>query len=275
MRQFREPMEIPPPAFILFSAFLFGSLIGSFFNVVIYRMPRGQSVAWPPSHCVKCDYRIRFYDNIPVISWLLLRGKCRSCRTPIGWIYPLVELFTAATAVAVAAWVLSHDYPPDFVVALFFFTLVSVPILVIDLRHFLIPDLFTFPGMALGLGLSLYPGGISFAESLMGGAGAGGLLWLVGFAAEKALRKEAMGLGDVKLLAMAGTLFGLKAALLGLVFASFLGCLLGIPFLLIRGRTASNHIPFGPFICAGVLIAVLAGDKIWAWYFSLMPMSTL
>ncbi len=266
---------VPPIAFILFSAFVFGSLVGSFFNVVIYRMPRNQSVAWPPSHCVRCDYRIRFYDNIPVLSWLLLGGKCRSCRAPIGRIYPVIELITGVTATVTVAWVFTRPLDAGFSIALVYLALVSIPILVIDLRHYLIPDLFTYPGMALGLAISLLPNGLEFSESLIGLVGAGGCLWLVGFAAGKLLRKEAMGLGDVKLLAMAGALFGLNITLLGLLLASILGCLIGIPLLLVRKPGTSNHIPFGPFICAGILLAALAGDKIWTWYFNLFPLPNL
>jgi len=266
-----EPILLSPVAAALFGG-LFGAMIGSFFNVVIYRMPRGESVVWPPSRCTRCGYRIRPFENIPVLSWVLLRGKCKSCGIGISAEYPLVEAATAAVA-AVAAWFFfsaGAGYPLDFKIALTFLAMASIPIFVIDFRHFLIPDLITFPGIALGLGLSFIPDGLTPQQSLMGGAGSALFLWSIGFVATLALKKDAMGLGDVKLVAMAGALFGLQTALFGLIFASVLGCIVGVPMLLLRKLNEHRHIPFGPYICAGTLIAAFYGERVMDWYMSLL-----
>jgi leader peptidase (prepilin peptidase)/N-methyltransferase len=213
-----------------------GLMAGSFFNVVIYRMPRGESVVWPPSKCQSCGYRIPFYFNVPVLSWLVLRGKCKSCGAPISAQYPLVEALTGLVAAGLAAFFAYAYADADlgFRIGFAYLVLTSIPIFVIDFRHFLIPDLLTYPGILLGLALSFLSGGIEPRQSLIGAVGAGALLWLLGFLASLAFKKEAMGLGDVKLVAMTGALFGIKTALFGLVFASILGCLVGVPMLLLR-----------------------------------------
>jgi leader peptidase (prepilin peptidase) / N-methyltransferase len=264
-------MPYPPP-FLIALATLLGLMAGSFFNVVIYRMPRGESVVWPPSKCPSCGYRIPFYLNMPVFAWLLLRGKCGSCRAPISAQYPLIEALTGAMAGGLAAF-FAYVLPGadlGFMLAFAYLALASIPIFVIDIRHFLIPDLLTYPGILIGLGLSFLPGGITPAQSLIGAAGAGGLLWLIGFAASLLLKKEAMGLGDVKLTAMAGAMFGLQTALFGLMFASVLGCIVGVPVLLSRKLNESRHIPFGPFICLGTALAAFYGAPFLDWYLGLL-----
>src|SRR5882757_5741348 len=146
---------IPPALGTLFGG-LFGLMVGSFFNVVIYRMPRGESVVWPPSRCMGCGYQIKFYENVPVIAWLLLRGKCKSCGIALSKQYPIIEAVTGITA-ALCAWfflTIGDVLPMDFKIGVTFLALASIPIFVIDFRHFLIPDLLTYPGILLGLGLS-------------------------------------------------------------------------------------------------------------------------
>lgn len=258
---------LPLPFHLVFAG-LFGLMVGSFFNVVIYRMPRGESVVWPPSRCTQCGYRIKPFENLPVLSWLLLRGKCKSCGTPISIQYPLVEAVTGLLAVLVAGFFLvpGAAHPLDFKLGFAFLLLASVPIFIIDIRHFLIPDVITYPGILLGLGLSFLPGGQTPLQSLIGAAGAGFFLWLVGFTASQLLKKDAMGLGDVKLIAMSGALFGIQTALVGLLFASFLGCLVGLPLLLLRRLDQSRHIPFGPYICLGVMGAALYAKPLIRWY---------
>ena len=264
-------LPIPPPLLIALAG-LFGMMAGSFFNVVIYRMPRGESVVWPPSRCQDCGYSIPFYLNVPVFAWLALRGRCKSCRAPISAQYPLIEALTGALAAGLAAFFLYGftDADPGFAIAFAYLVLASVPIFVIDFRHFLIPDLLTYPGIALGLALSFLPGGIEPRQSLIGAAGAGAFLWSLGFAASLILKKEAMGLGDVKLVAMAGALFGIRVALFGLIFASVLGCLVGVPMLLLRRLNESRHIPFGPYICLGTALAAFYGEPFLAWYMGLL-----
>ncbi len=261
-----------PPLFIIVVATLFGLLAGSFFNVVIYRMPRGESVVWPPSRCMNCGYRIPFYLNVPVLAWVVLRGKCKSCASPISAQYPLIEALTGALAGLCAAYfsIPGADLPLGFKLGFTYLVLASVPIFVIDFRHFLIPDLLTYPGILIGLGLSFIPDGITWQQSLVGAAGAGAFLWLIGFAASILLKKEAMGLGDVKLVAMAGALFGIQTALFGLIFASILGCLVGVPMMLLRKLNEQRHIPFGPYICVGTALAAFFAQDALDWYMRLL-----
>lgn len=264
-------MPFPPPL-LIFLAAVFGLMAGSFFNVVIYRMPRGESVLWPPSKCQSCGYRIPFYLNVPVLAWIVLGGKCKSCRAPISAQYPLIEALTGLLAAGVAAF-FAYVFPDadlGFRIGIAYLVLASVPIFVIDFRHFLIPDLLTYPGILLGLALSFLPDGLTPLQSLTGAVGAGATLWLVGFAASVLLKKEAMGLGDVKLTAMAGALFGLQTALFGLIFASLLGCLVGVPMLLLRRLNESRHIPFGPYICVGTAVAAFYGAPFLDWYMGLL-----
>jgi leader peptidase (prepilin peptidase) / N-methyltransferase len=266
-----EPVLLPGWVVIGFAG-LFGSMVGSFFNVVIYRMPRGESVVWPASHCTHCGYRIKTYQNIPILSWLLLRGKCRSCRSPISMQYPIIEALTGVASALVMAYLIrgGAEFPWDFKVGLAYLALTSIPIFIIDFRHYLIPDVLTLPGIVLGLLISFLPGGLSPWQSLLGGAGAGFFLWLVGYAASLLLKKDAMGLGDVKLIAMAGCLFGLQVSLFGLIFASVLGCVAGLPMLLLKKLDEQHHIPFGPYICLGVMIAALFGTDLMDWYWGLV-----
>lgn len=262
---------IPP---LLGTAFggIFGLMVGSFFNVVIYRMPRGESVVWPPSRCMGCGYRIKFYENVPVLSWVWLRGKCKSCGIPLSPQYPMVEALTGLVAALVSWYFLTAgaEFPWDFKIGVAFLALASIPIFVIDFRHFLIPDLLTYPGALLGLALSFLPGGQTPMQSLTGLAAAGGFLWLVGFVATLVLKKEAMGLGDVKLIAMAGALFGAPIALFGLIFASLLGCVVGVPMMLLRRLDEHRHIPFGPYICVGVILSAFFGQTALDWYMHLL-----
>jgi leader peptidase (prepilin peptidase)/N-methyltransferase len=264
-------MPYPPPILIVLAS-VFGLMAGSFFNVVIYRMPRGESVVWPPSKCQTCGYRIPFYLNMPVLAWLILRGKCKSCGAPISAQYPLIEALTGVVAGGLAAF-FAYAHPEadlGFMLACAYLALATIPIFVIDIRHFLIPDLLTYPGILVGLALSFLPEGLTPMQSLGGAAGAGGLLWFIGFAASYLLKKEAMGLGDVKLTAMAGALFGLQTALFGLMFASILGCIVGVPVLLLRRLNPNRHIPFGPFICLGTALAAGYGAPFLHWYLGLV-----
>jgi leader peptidase (prepilin peptidase)/N-methyltransferase len=264
-----ETLPLPMPDWLAtLSAGLFGLIVGSFFNVVIYRMPLGKSVVWPPSQCTRCGYRIPFYENVPVLSWLILRGKCKSCGVGISVQYPLIEAFTGLVAALVALYFLGQGsaQPWDYKIGFAYLMLTSIPIFVIDFRHFLIPDVLTYPGILLGLGLSFLPGGLTPQQSLLGGGGAALFLWLIGFAASLLMKKDAMGLGDVKLVAMAGALFGLQTALFGLIFASFLGCLIGIPMLAWKRLDEHHHIPFGPYICVGTMLSALFGRQFLDWY---------
>jgi leader peptidase (prepilin peptidase)/N-methyltransferase len=237
-----------------------GLLAGSFLNVVAWRLPRGESLALPGSHCPGCDHPVRPYDNVPVVSWLVLRGRCRDCRTPISARYPLVEGLTAALAAGV---VLTNDGPRDVLLGLVLVALL-VPIALIDLDHRIIPNRLTGLGAlaALAIGLATDPGGVP--EQLIAAAAAGGFLLLAALA-----RPGGMGMGDVKLAGMLGLFLGREVAV-ALLVALVAGTLVGVVVMARRGvgEGRKTAIPFGPFLALGGAVALLAGPAIVDWYLS-------
>jgi leader peptidase (prepilin peptidase)/N-methyltransferase len=260
-------LDLPLWFSIILSGML-GAAAGSFFNVVIHRVPRGESVFHPGSHCPRCGHKIPFHQNIPIFSWIILKGRCKYCREPISAMYPTVELVTAALSILLY-WVLLHKNicsSTDIALGLYFFILATIPIFLIDIRHHLIPDVLNYTGMVLGLGLSFIPGGNSPLQSFSGLLGAGVILWIIRIAAQKLLKKEALGLGDVKLLAMAGSLFGLFNVLLGLFIGSLLGSVSGFLLMAVKKLNQQKQIPFGPFLCLGIIIAVIWGEQMLDWY---------
>jgi len=253
-----------------------GLCIGSFFNVLIWRIPRGESIVWPPSHCTGCGGRIGAFDNFPVVSYVLLGGKCRRCGSRISPIYPIVEIITAAVLIAVwrlldisllSPWYM--NIAPVFKVTSL---LLLIPISVIDIRHYIIPDRFTLPFLLFSIGLSFIPDGVSpwYANPLMslfGAVAGGGTLFVVGAVGTFAMKKgDAMGMGDVKLMAYLGALWGYKAALLGIAFGALLGSVAGGVMLLTKSLSDDHRIPFGPFLAAGTAIAIFAGEPLLQWY---------
>ena len=251
-----------------------GLCVGSFFNVLIWRIPRGESIAWPPSHCTGCGNKIKFRDNVPVISYLILGGKCRHCKARISFGYPLVEILTAVTLIA--AWHLL-DVRPQQPWYLNIIPLVQVaslmllvPISVIDIRHYIIPDRFTLTFLALALGLSFVPGDLSPVQALLGALAGGGTLLMMGIIGTYILKKgDAMGMGDVKLMAWFGALWGWKAALIGIAFGALLGAVAGGIMILIKKLGDDHRIPFGPFLGAGTAVAIFLGDPLLQWYLGL------
>ena len=246
--------------------FWVGLSLGSFFNVLIWRLPRGESVVFPPSHCPNCDHRIRPWENIPVVSFLLLKGKCSSCKNRISWIYPATELTTAA--MALLFWYLLWERDQTiWGYLLFGFEWVSllliIPIAIIDLRHYIIPDIFTIPFLFLALAISFIPGAVSPLYSAIGMLAGGGSLLVIGWLGKILFKKgEAMGGGDIKLMAFIGALWGPQIALLSIVFGAFSGSLAGLGLMAARRLDDEHKIPFGPFLGLGVWIAVFAGDTI-------------
>jgi leader peptidase (prepilin peptidase) / N-methyltransferase len=237
-----------------------GLLVGSFLNVVAWRLPRGESLATPGSHCPGCDHPVRPYDNVPVLSWLALRGRCRDCRTPISARYPLVEALTAALAAGV---VLANDGPHDVLLGLVLVALL-VPLALIDLDHRIIPNRLTALGAvaALAIGAATDLGGVP--EQLSAGVAAGGFLLLAALA-----RPGGMGMGDVKLAGMLGLFLGREVAV-ALLVALVVGSLVGVAVMARTGVAAGRKtaIPFGPFLALGGVVAVLAGPAIVEWYLS-------
>jgi leader peptidase (prepilin peptidase) / N-methyltransferase len=239
---------------------LFGAAVGSFLNVCICRWPADESVVSPPSRCPGCGQRIGWRDNVPVLGWLLLRGRCRTCREPVSVLYPAVEL--GAAGIWVLASVVFGFNWQALGMALFFTILLGIA--ATDARTYIIPNEFTYGGLAIGLLLALAPGGLTVLESLLGAAVGFGLLYLVAVGGEWWLGKPAMGGGDIKMMAMVGAFLGPWGALLTI----FSGALVGtIVFLPISLRT-EKLVPFGIFLSLGAFVTALWGDEFVAWYAS-------
>jgi leader peptidase (prepilin peptidase)/N-methyltransferase len=235
-----------------------GLVAGSYLNVVIHRLPREESTVLPRSRCPACGAIIEARDNIPLLSYLLLRGRCRSCRAPISWRYPAIEALTAVLVVAClevygVTW-------RAFVAAVFCCLLVALG--AIDLEHFLLPDALTKPGIALGLGIAWFADWIRWQDALVGALVGGGALWLLGELWYRLRGEEGMGLGDVKMLAMVGAFLGWQGVLVTVVLASAAGAALGLA-LVARGRLdLGSRLPFGVFLSVGALVALFVGPAL-------------
>jgi leader peptidase (prepilin peptidase) / N-methyltransferase len=247
-----------PEPYLLALAALLGAAVGSFLNVCAYRWPEELSVVSPPSKCPACDTPIRWFDNVPVLGWLWLRGRCRSCRARISVQYPLVELATALLW-AGAVWRLGLSW--EALSAAVFFTLL-LGIALSDARTYIIPDEFTLGGLAIGLALSFAPGGVSWVQALLGALLGGGLLWLVAIGGEWAFGKEAMGGGDIKMMAMVGAFLGPLGVLLTIFLGALLGTLIFAPISLRTGKP----VPFGIFLALGAFVTHLFGGAMVGWY---------
>ncbi|MBW3573215.1 MAG: prepilin peptidase [Gemmatimonadetes bacterium] len=237
---------------------LVGAAVGSFLNVCVYRWPADLSVVSPPSRCGACETPIRWHDNVPVVGWLWLRGRCRACGVRISIQYPLVELLTAALWV-MAVWRFGVSWQA-LSTALFFTILLGIALS--DARTYIIPDQFTLGGLVLGLALSFAPGGMEPLRSVIGAALGFALLWLVAVVGEWAFKKPAMGGGDIKMMAMVGAFLGP----LGVLLTIFLGALFGsLIFAPISYRTG-KLVPFGIFLAVGAAITEPFGTAIIDWY---------
>jgi leader peptidase (prepilin peptidase)/N-methyltransferase len=247
---------------ILAAVTALGMVVGSFLNVCIHRIPRGESLAWPGSHCPTCDHPLRWYDNVPALSYLWLRGRCRYCQAPITPRYLIVELVTGLLFLGLVL-----VYPPGFLLAArLLFGCALIVLFVIDLDHHILPNVITVPGILVGFGLSL-AGPPGWRSSLIGIALGGGIPFAIAWTYEKVRGHEGLGMGDVKMLAMIGAFLGWPLMLLSLVLASFTGSIVGVGFIA-AGKGARYALPFGTFLAIGALVAVVAGDAIVAWYLS-------
>jgi leader peptidase (prepilin peptidase)/N-methyltransferase len=238
-----------------------GLIVGSFLNVCIYRLPRRESVNWPGSHCTSCNRSLSWYENVPLVSWLALGGRCRTCRTPISAVYPIVE---AITGLAFLAAFLLYGLTPIFLVRVAFAGAMIV-LFVIDLRHRILPNVITVPGIVLGVVASVWlpPG---WRSSLLGLVIGGGVLFLIGEIYYRTRGVEGMGMGDVKMLAMIGAFLGWPLMLLTLILASCAGSLFG-GAMIVSGRGGMKAaLPFGTFLAVGALIAAVAGEPMVTWY---------
>jgi leader peptidase (prepilin peptidase)/N-methyltransferase len=244
-------------------AFIFGSCIGSFLNVCIYRLPASKSILFPPSSCPECGESIRPYDNIPIISFLWLKGKCRRCQSTISIRYPLVELMGGLFAICVY---LKFGLTLEAVIYYIFIAALLV-ITFIDVDHRIIPDAISLPGIPLGFLASFFVSEITYKESLIGLLAGGGSLLLVAWTYSLIAKKEGMGGGDIKLLAMIGAWVGWKGVLLTIFAASAIGTLSGLLVMFKSKKNMKLAIPFGPFLSIGAIIHLFFGKELIFWYF--------
>jgi leader peptidase (prepilin peptidase) / N-methyltransferase len=257
---------VPPLEFWILAATSVGLVVGSYLNVVIHRLPLGISTVTPASHCPACGSAVRAQDNIPVLSWLLLRGRCRDCRAPISPRYPLVEL---ATGAGFAAAVVRFGPTLEALAGALLFALL-LALAGIDLDHLLLPDKLTLTGLALGLAAQLALPTGSLAKGLAGALVGAGFLLAVAGAWELLKGFEGMGLGDVKMLAMIGAFLGIPGVVVTLVVGTFVGSAVGLG-LVAAGRGAmSSKLPFGVFLAAGGAVALFAGDSMVRSYLALL-----
>ena len=239
-----------------FFAFIFGAAVGSFLNVCIFRMPAKTSIIKPLSQCPHCHHPIRFYDNIPLISYIVLRGKCRDCSGKISWRYPLVELITAVLSLLLF---LQFGLTLRFLI-FFVFTSVLIVIAFIDLDHRIIPDILTLPGIPIFFLLAVFIVKVPWLEALLGILIGGGILFAIAFGYELISKREGMGGGDIKLLAMIGGFLGWKSLLFVLLVSSFLGAIVGVSIMIIKKQDMKYQVPFGPFLSAGAVAYFFWGD---------------
>ncbi len=250
--------------------FIFGAVVGSFLNVCIYRIPRGKSILWPGSRCPDCDSPIRPFDNIPLVSFLLLRAKCRDCGHKIPLRYFFVELITAVSGV-----VLLFHFPANRAFFIYwFFACILIVVVFIDIEHRVIPDIFSIPGIFAGMIFSAFFlstavgfSGERFIASLLGVFTGAGSMFLMGFLGELAFHRQALGGGDIKLMAMIGAFIGWKLVLL--VF--FMAPVLGVGFALFaRLKKGDKEIPYAPYLALGALISLLYGDEVLRYLFPVL-----
>ena len=250
---------------LLFGVFVLGLMIGSFLNVCISRLPAGESVVSPRSRCPKCRTEIAWYDNIPVLSYVLLGGQCRKCQTAIGALYPLIELTTAVTFTIQA--MVHGDDPPLLAVRLLF-TAMLIVLFGTDLQTMRLPNVITYPGIVIGLVASLFlPPGI--LNSAIGAAIGAAIPWLIRYVWWKSTGVEAMGLGDVKMLAMIGAFLGWRQVWVVLFISSLAGAVVGVILLRLQGRSMATRIPFGTFLALAAYVASVAGEPLVDWYLNL------
>jgi len=246
---------------------LAGLVWGSFLNVVIHRLPLGQSLVRPPSSCPACGARIRPADNIPVLSYLLLGGKCRRCRRAISPVYPLVEIMTALGFVLV--YIASGRVVGLEAVAGGLFTSALIVLGVIDYFHQILPDAITMPGLVLALVYAFFRDDLTFRGALVGAVSGAGFLLIVYGAYRLIRKKEGLGMGDVTMLLMVGAYLGFSRTLLTLILGSFFGAAAGVFMILRRGKDFQFALPFGTFLAPAAFIAMLWGESIIRWYLSL------
>ena len=257
-------MNDAPPALTIAFAAALGAVVGSFLNVCIYRLPIGKSVVWPASACPHCRHEIAWFENIPIVSYLVLRGRCRSCRQPIGMRYPIIEAIAAA--MFAASW--WYYGPGILLVSRLIFGCALIVLFAIDLEHHLLPNVITLPLIVVGFVLSFFtePG---WVDSLIGILVGGGSLLLMFYAYLAVRKREGLGMGDPKMLAMIGAFLGWKMTIVALMFASFAGSLFGVAMMAMRRGSMESMLPFGCFLAVGAGVAATVGPSLVQWYLTL------
>ena len=254
----------PYPALEAALVGLLGLMIGSFMNVCIYRLPRQLSPVHPRSGCTSCGHVLSWYENVPIVSYLFLRGRCRGCGASISLMYPIVEAVTGL--MFFAGYVL---YGPSLLLMTrLLFACAMIVLFVIDLQHKILPNVITLPGIVVGFLLSEVAGP-GWQASLIGIAAGGGSLWAIAEIYYRVRHEEGLGMGDVKMLAMIGAFLGWKLVLLTLILASFSGTLIGVGVLIAKKESLKYALPFGTFLALGAIVAAVAGDPLLTWYLGL------
>lgn len=248
-----------PESFWLVVVFAFGSIWGSFANVVILRMPAGESVVLPASRCRSCNQSIPWYLNIPILGWFLALGKCGKCRAKFSFRYPLVEFLVAASFVAVY---LVHGWSIS-TLEFFYFSFALITVSFIDIDHFILPDKFTLSGIVIGVLGSFINPDRSWVDSVLGVLLGGGFLWAIAYFYYVFRKEEGMGGGDIKLLAWIGAMLGWQSIPFVIIVASISGSVLGLVLAVKQDKGLKTVIPFGPYLALGAMVIVLGG-KIWA-----------
>jgi leader peptidase (prepilin peptidase)/N-methyltransferase len=240
---------------------LLGLMLGSFMNVCIYRLPRGLSPVRPRSGCPNCGHMLAWYENVPVVSYLVLRGRCRKCRVAISPMYPIIEAITGAVFLAAYLW-----YGPSaLLIVRLAFAWAMIALFVIDYQHQILPNVITIPGIVIGV-LSNILAGPGWIASIIGAAVGAGSLYAIAEIYYRVRHEEGLGMGDVKMLGMIGAFLGWKLVLLTLVISSFLGSIVGVFVLVSRKESLKYAMPFGTFLAVGALVASVVGDAILDWY---------
>jgi leader peptidase (prepilin peptidase) / N-methyltransferase len=250
-----------PLAVEVAAAGIVGAVVGSFLNVCIFRMPLGRSIVWPGSVCAKCSRPLAWYENIPVLSFLVLGARCRTCGAPISWQYPIVEAVTAAMF-AFLYWSLG---PTVLFLSRAVFGSALVTLFAIDLEHHLLPNAITLPGIVVGFVFSVFadPGWLASVIGILAG---GGVLWGIAEAYFRIRHEEGLGMGDVKMLGMIGAFLGWKLMLLTLVLASVAGSVIGVALIVSKRGDMKYALPFGTFLALGAGAAMTVGPSILSWY---------
>jgi len=258
--------------FIKFTLFIIGAIIGSFLNAVIYRLPRHESLLFPGSHCPQCSEKIHWFDNIPILSFIILGGKCRYCKTPIPARYLIVEILSAVLFV-----IIYHVY--GFSYEFLFYVILFVLLLTVtftDLEKGKIPNSVILTGAIAGLGMSLIVpsgwagGSLNFTNSLIAFLAGGGIMLFWAVTGKLLFKKESIGAGDIKLVAMTGIFLGLQNILLALFLSFLLASFVGIFMIVLKNAHMDSRLPFVPFLASGALVSLVYGNQICTWYFNIM-----